>query len=556
MIRNTRLLVLSGLWIASIGCVGPLGSEGEVEGDKGRAASLRDPGATVWEVEHAWTDAYSEDETYEAHYETWLSYNVSDEFNEVMILLNDRVPIYAPELECADTAMFLRFLYAQQHGLPMAFRSHSGYFGHFGHIRSNGSRDTFERFPRDEQLGTNDLAIGTETFDEHLPNRFAQFLLVLVRSTFSGNVAEDWNTYYIGAEAVRGGDLIVRRYDADGTGHTITLQNVERDGEGLASSVDTIESSMPTPPFISQDDSVLMTLEPTPEFGGGLRRWRRPEITIRGGVRTIEMVVDPAAFVEAREAAEADDFMATMSPPAIRDQVLRGIEGARRDLFSSPSSCSRRVERERFFGVMYDLFEANEALRASVGLTDSNPTRRQVVDAVDLQYRYIDDFIWARLDYDRSRTCHWNPNPMLYAAYADGFEDVATINTRMYQVAISTSLDRLERANCQALRVFRAEGAQYCAARDSHPGRAQPNIGEGPCAGLDDGFLEFRGVAAQWALPFAPFVVDEAGLEPRATDPLYDPDRIDRFCELVDMGLSTDPWPGSGTVFFAPDLEE
>ena len=52
----------------------------------------------------------------------------------------------APRLECAETAMFLRFTFAAWHGLPMYMAAYSPshganiYFGHFGVVHKSGSR--------------------------------------------------------------------------------------------------------------------------------------------------------------------------------------------------------------------------------------------------------------------------------------------------------------------------------------------------------------------------------------------------------------------------------
>jgi hypothetical protein len=81
-------------------------------------------------------------------------------------------------------------------------------------------------------------------------------------------------------------------------------------------------------------------------------------------------------------------------PNAERDQIVSIINNKRAYLEDHPSSCAARTDREAAFAQLYELMDT------SFGMDRT---------AVDAQYRTtIDDYIFAPLDYSKSRTCCWD----------------------------------------------------------------------------------------------------------------------------------------------------
>lgn len=485
---------------------------------------------TVWEPTRKWTDIAPNGETWEDYYSTWLAgiqYEDSGwRGEEVQYTLADGTVVPAPSLECADTAMFLRFLYAQQFELPMVMYGGNEVFGHFGWADRYGNRKrSYTQYALDAPRGSDpylqgvnrylpedlqeypyeDATIG-EYLDAVLKNkRFGVFMQDLWNMYYSGNVADRRNTYYIKPEAISAGDLQLHRsHPWDGIGHTITIQNVERLNENLLS-VDLIQSYMPTHPWVSDGYSELTHYSPDPENLSGLRRWRRPEL--RNGRWYLES--DPAAGQSDSEVENNPERFEELFDVNVEDQLnalLETINANRQGLYDNPNSCRRREDREEAFDSLYELYRSEPELYEPLGFT-SEPTLDEVRPEVDRLHRVIDDFIWGLMSYEASWVCHWNPSD-------------TTVNNSMYDATVAYNQQVALAASCDALRVFRSENV------DEYDGSD----------GFDDLAAWARDNGYQWDdYDLDPGEGDEGGaLRSVVTDELADPNMVEYFCTIVD----------------------
>jgi hypothetical protein len=87
------------------------------------------------------------------------------------------------------------------------------------------------------------------------------------------------------------------------------------------------------------------------------------------------------------------ELLAEDTPEAARDAALATIETARTALRERPASCSQRTKREEAFGALYEVMER------SFGKSKAD---------VDSEYRKLEDYVFAELEYDKSKTCCWN----------------------------------------------------------------------------------------------------------------------------------------------------
>ena len=98
--------------------------------------------------------------------------------------------------------------------------------------------------------------------------------------------------------------------------------------------------------------------------------------------------------------ATFEELLGQLSPEAKKDLLLETIEMKRLHLRNYPASCSARIAREEAFNELYEL-ESEEWGRS--------------VDAVDRDYRILEDYVFAELVYEKSRTCCWNSTtPVMY----------------------------------------------------------------------------------------------------------------------------------------------
>ncbi len=492
--------------------------------------AIEDPGWEVWQPLHKWTDTAPNGDTYEQFYSTWLeSIQQDDEAAtgyKVNYVLADGTVVPAPKLECSDTAMFLRFLFAQEYALPMIVYGNGTAMGHFGWIKPNGARGRhYTQYQLDAPRGSDPALQGVNRYlpeklqvyphddatigqymDAVLTNkRFGVFIQDVLLMYFSGNVAEPANTYYIKPEYIRAGDVQMHRHHPwDGIGHTITIQKVNS-LNGFLQSVDLIQSYMPTHPWISDGYSELTSYRPNPENFSGLRRWRRP--ALHNGRWYLEKDSSVAATEE--EVVNNPETFKALFDISAEEQVsalLETIENSRIAQRDNPNSCRRRENREEAFAILYELYQTKYELYSAMGF-QSEPTFEEIRLAVDRQYRTINDFIWAEMHYEGSWVCHWNPGN-------------TAINQSMYDAAVAYNQQVALANGCQGLRVFRSENV------DNYDG--------------SDGFDDLKEWALQNGYQWDDFYLDpsegdEGGtLHDVVTDALADPGMMEHFCAIYE----------------------
>lgn len=361
-----------------------------------------------------------------------------------------------PVLECADVTTWLRMTFAAWYKLPfyMTGWRNGGpvYFGHFGVVDRNGNpvagfprfksqyRDyestwrSGERWPSDPTLrkrhvGADDDAAGVEVgegkvleagdgagayFDELFLNKRAGYLMILLDSNFgSANLADGANMFHIKAEATAPGDALVERWQKNGIGHTLPVITSVRTPSGKLR-VSTASGSMPRrqPMWLSEAQSASdfkssnaggrgEAFDGTPyaKLGGGIRRWRTP-VTDGARWNNIVPLVFRSVYIEDQDlegiASRPERFgelLSEDSPEEARDAALMTIEAARAALRERPASCSSRTRREDAFDNLY------EVMSRSFGMSRAD---------VDAEYRKLEDYVLAELEYNVSKTCCWN----------------------------------------------------------------------------------------------------------------------------------------------------
>ena len=361
--------------------------------------------------------------------------------------------LQAPALECAETAIFLRIAFASWYNLPffMEARDNQGriYFGHFGMRRDNGrfgNMPTFKTryadfsrqadevqnggsWPQDSDLRGKkipgsfddqqpmlgpDAHAGTYFDEVFLNKRVGHFLILTLAWFGSVNLADSTNTFNVAPQGVKSGDVLVERWQKVGIGHTLVVMRAEEVGEGQVGGetikqfeAEVASGSMPRrqPVWESAGASKrYFTLEETggdgfAEFGGGLKRWRTTKNV--GGRWTNVVMPDYAPeWVNSRSLeqiaarpSEFEEVLVELSPDQKRDVLLDIIESKRQHLRQFPASCSARINREKAFDSLYELME-----------TEFGTTAAQV----DAQSRTLEDYVFAELEYEQSKTCCWN----------------------------------------------------------------------------------------------------------------------------------------------------
>jgi hypothetical protein len=201
------------------------------------------------------------------------------------------------------------------------------------------------------------------------------------------------------------------------------------------------------------------------------------------------MPADEASWINDRDfdriGARPSQFAALLgeATPAVRRDVLLGIIAAKRDHLSQyPASCSAREARERAFDDLYPLMAEHFGMDRA---------------AVDRAHRVFADYVFAELDYPRSKTCCWNrTTPQMYRIVMD------------YNEAQQAS-------GCAAATVFKARGGGY------EPFRA---------------YAEATGRSAQWVA----WSEDEACPQRAVSD---DPETAHAWTPWCDLGGAVTPPP-------------
>ena len=361
-----------------------------------------------------------------------------------------------PVLECADTAIWLRMTFSSWYHLPFYLQGQVNgktiYMGHFGIIDRDGnpfagfphfqasykdyepSWKATDAWPADTKLqgkhvGDDDGAEGVDVGDVKLPagagagayfdklflNKRAGYMMIILDGYFgSANLADGVNMFHIKPEATSPGDALLERYNTNGIGHTLPVMTSDTvTADKMRISV--ASGSMPrrqavwddagsSAHWFSDDEmgGSAMNSDTPPimfaKLGGGIRRWRTP-VQSNGKWVNVVPAVDKSVYIPdanldaigARPARFAI-LLAADTPEAKRDAALTIIASARQNLKNYPASCSTRTKREEGFKMLY---EASTELGVAK-------------DKVDADNRQLEDYVFAELDYNKSKTCCWN----------------------------------------------------------------------------------------------------------------------------------------------------
>jgi hypothetical protein len=457
----------------------------------------------VWSVTNAWADKStkaaqaagvswpaSSGLTWEEKYQRWIA-----SFREVprtdgqgttiaIPTPYGKGEIEGPTLECAEVALMLRVTFSSWYHLPFylegwdASRKAKLYAGHFGFIDAQGNRlSNFPRFktaypdhepgwkagnawPSDPKLRALRLADDDGVaflggagagayFDElFLNKRVGHFTRLLLLYFGSINLADGRNMFHVKAEATGAGDVLLERWQSKGIGHTIPVLRVESPAPELLS-ITVASGSMPRRPPVWEDPSSAHRYFSLPytggegtsnegipyaKLGGGIRRWRTPILKAGRWSNDVPAASRPA-FLEdtnlkaiAARPARFSEILAVGDPEERKAAALQIINDARAHLRKYPASCSARTKREDGFNLLYRVYE------------EAFYTGR---DQVDEQFRKLEDYVFAELDYSKSKTCCWNSTT---SAMADIVLDLAAAEQDAAQKA----------GACAAPTVFRA----------------------------------------------------------------------------------------------------
>lgn len=443
------------------------GKADSVEGLKGLPSSVDGSDTVAWEVWNQWGDtataearvagmAWEENSglDWNAKFALWVrSMKKIDGFETYYQTFELTTPwgkvLPAPNLECAEVALFLRATFASWYHLPFyveAWDPSAGrvYFGHFGARTKTGRYGNLPRFrdsypdytdsydgvhwPSDQKLRTRKLSkngddangfLGEDLysgayFDEiFLNKRTGYFMYYLLVFTGSMHLASSDNTFNLVPQAVREGDVLLERWQKKGIGHTLVVKAVEAlEGERL--DADLASGSMPRRQpkwengpssksyFTNQycgGDETNYDGDRYAELGGGIKRWRVAKV-VNGFYRNQVPDSDLPYWIQDDDydaiASRIETFkglLGELSPTEKRDMLLGKIEDKRAHLRDHPSSCSARIGREDAFA---------ELVEVCVGHFGMN------LEDVDREYRSLEDYVFANLVYEQSKTCCWN----------------------------------------------------------------------------------------------------------------------------------------------------
>lgn len=449
----------------------PAGKQDAVSGRPGLSASVDSSETAVWDVKNQWADADTAEArkagiawaansglTWEEKYQAWVNSlpRVSrGGYGETFTL---RTPygfdLPAPSLECAEVAMFLRITFASWYNLPFFIEATDGkgqrlYFGHFGIRTQNGSYGRMPAFrtqyrdhsakaeeiragraawPSDANLagrripGAQDDAqpmIGPNAnagayFDKIFLNKRVGYFLLLQLTYFgSVNLADSVNTFHVAPEALRPGDTLLHRWQRQGIGHAMVVMRAKplasREINGVATTqleAEIASGSMPrrqplweSPASSKRNFTASYAGGPDHvDFNGGVKRWRTPT-KVNGRWTNVVLPKFADHFVNSSDKAtlgarpgRLEVVLNELSPQEKLQALVEGVDNARAHLRNYPASCSARQRREAAFEEMYTLGSTLRMTRAQI----------------DRSYRKLEDYVYAPLVYEQSKTCCWN----------------------------------------------------------------------------------------------------------------------------------------------------
>jgi hypothetical protein len=354
----------------------------------------------------------------------------------------------SPSLECAEMSLFLRITFSAWYELPLFFESQDGngqrvYFGHNGVRTAAGRYASSPEFaikykdlsktpgwettwPKDATLRAKHVAGGDDAqpainatafgayLDEiHLNKRAGYFTIMALDYLGSMNLADSANTFNIVPDAVHPGDMLLERWQRSGIGHTLVVKEVHA-LTGGSKDVTLISGSMPRRQGVRESgvsSKSYFTSDYTggvgtnsdgdqyAKLGGGAKRWRVAK-NVNGYWTNTWMAGDEASWINSTNytaigarPARFQQILGQVSPQQQKTELLQQIADARFHLSQYPASCSARERREHAFADLY-----------AVSQHSFGQTRAQV----DAQYRELEDYVLAELDYTKSKTCCWD----------------------------------------------------------------------------------------------------------------------------------------------------
>ncbi len=444
----------------------PGGKADGLTGLKGPSAAFDEQATQVWPVENRWHEtnttaarkagvAWGQDSglSWDEKYRLWVeSMERSDDTMMLTTPWGKSLP--APDLECAEVAMFLRITFASWYHLPffMEARDSSSriFFGHMGIITPSGNRwrqmpnfktrypdfshmDAAVRadlsaWPSDSTLSNRKIggnsgdfqtAIDAEHagayFDEiFLNKRVGYFLTIQLAYQGSVSLADSANTFNVAAHGFGTGDFLVERTDFNGIGHTIVIKKILEFEETVTvgeltaniREVEVMSGSMPRRQPLWEDSSTGRSYfidewfggEETVEFGAGLKRFRSAAV-VGGKWTNVVLPAYAGHWINSNnhdQLVERQTILAELLPqpnPQRRiDAFAAKVEREREWLREHPSSCASRIRREAAFREVY---EGGRLMGFSQ-------------EQMDAKYRALEDYVFAELEYDESKTCCWN----------------------------------------------------------------------------------------------------------------------------------------------------
>ncbi len=499
------------------GIVEPLQTSGEVLSSQGvgpSGPSVADYSQTrVWDVKNAWSDtdtsaakvaglAWREDSglNWDQKYSLWVDVLAATQtYSGSSTTFEIETPtgkvIQAPYLECAETAYFLRALFASWYQLPFYVEAVDGngdriFLGHFGFIHTDGSRygstPNFANYADYSHMTAEDIAsqgwpsdstlrarqlwgsdnaqpfLGSDAhfgayFDELLLNkRVGYFMMLLMPYWGSIHFADDGISWHVKADKLVPGDVLIKRWQATGTGHVMVVKEVQWLGSDSAAA-EIVSGSMPRrqPKWESPTAAKMyFTSEYTGgegsnydgdayvDLGGGLKSFLSSvEVSGKWHNAVPESRIDhwiPSSDKDARKARPDifEDLLAEADADELLDEMLSLVEEKREHLRNYPASCSAREAREMYFEQVYDLTQREWGW-------DRQRT--------DEEYRTLEDYVFAELVYNESKTCCWNSTtPEMFAI-------VMEYNTDLVEADPDTCVDPV---------VFKAEDGGYSLFQD------------------------------------------------------------------------------------------
>ncbi len=550
--------------------LGPTGYEetGEgkadgVRGRKGPSTSFDNQNTQVWKVTRSWAETDSaagmawpanSSLSWDDKFSAWVdSLEHNDDDTYVLTTPYGR-SFDAPDLECAETAMFLRIAFASWHGLPFFMEAHNAgeriFFGHMGIITASGSRwgqmPNFKtRYPDfssqasavtsdpsswpqdsalrgrkiggssgDSQTAFDGAHAGTYFDEVFLNKRVGYFLTIQLAYLGSMNLADSANTYNIKATSFTPGDFLIERFNTDGIGHTIVIKEVrdldtsiEIDGlQVIQKEAEVISGSMPRRQGQWEGPTsarfyFLNTAfggERSVEFGAGMKRFRSSAV-IEGKWTNLVLGEDSEDWINSSRKEELvarqdklDQILLKLDPAERMAALANKIESSRSWLREHPSSCSARIAREDVFGALY---EAGRELNMTKG-------------RVDAEYRLLEDYVLGELEYDKSKTCCWN------STTGDMYRAIMKYNECLLGEATDAECDALtdeSKGTCQPAKVFKG--------RDDS----------------GDGYQVFADFAAANGYAWVAWSADETCPQAGVSEDTEEPQEAVDYCELSNV---------------------